>query len=133
MTRDHGVSPDSFTFLALFKSLSVNRLVVKDQTLLGQDVVRRQERYSRIWSGIPGRSNHLLCMSSFPGLSYFPFYLLEDYAGMIVAARTMKKLFGFAPSQALLMDLAAGTSSLEEDPAAGQEEHGHADRCWKVD
>ena len=119
MAKEHGVSPDGFTFLALFKSLSVNRLVVRDRSLIGQDLIQARKIFQDLVRS-PWAFQSPSVYEQLPRTILFSFHLMEDYAGMIVAARTMRQLFGFVPSEALLMDLAAGASTQRKTRRPGK-------------
>lgn len=111
MTREHHIAPDAHTFLALYKSLSVNRLVVKYDDLVEQDAVMCRQFFRDLvessWS-----FDSETAFDQLPRSILHSFLKLQDYAGMLAATRAMRELFSFAPSETLLVELAAGTMSL---------------------
>ena len=110
MTQKHGIVPNAHTFLALFNSLAVNRLIVKTEEHIEEDSVlsRRffQEMVEYPWV-FDGDWIH----ASLPRLVLHSFLKLRDYAGMLAASRAMRELFWFVPTEALLLELAAGTKA----------------------
>ncbi|KAK4449490.1 hypothetical protein QBC34DRAFT_405092 [Podospora aff. communis PSN243] len=111
MTTNQNVNPDAYTFLALFNTLSVNRLLVRDSELAARDVQRGREFFADMvradWKFDSPNIFHLL-----PRTIMFSMLKAQDYAGMIVAAQAMKELFDFTPPGPLLIELAAGTATL---------------------
>ncbi|KAH8885165.1 hypothetical protein GQ53DRAFT_751458 [Thozetella sp. PMI_491] len=119
MTRDHNILPDAATFLTLFRSLNVNRLQRRDKAGSQQDVLQARKIFQDMIS-LPWGFSSAQTYEQLPRLILFSLYSLRDYAGMIVAVRAMKELFDFAPSETLLIDLAAGTTSLRKGRRPGQ-------------
>jgi len=111
MTREHSIPPDAHTFLALLKSLSVNRLVVKYDELLEQDTVMCRQ-FFRDMVDTPWTFDSESIFDQLPRSILHSLLKLEDYAGMLAACRAMRELFSFAPSETLLVELAAGSMSL---------------------
>ncbi|KAK0656130.1 hypothetical protein B0T16DRAFT_398627 [Cercophora newfieldiana] len=111
MTANQSVSPDAHTFLALFNTLSVNRLILRDSELARLDVHKGREFFADMvkakWKFEAPDVFHIL-----PRTILFTMLKAGDYAGMIIAARTMNQLFDFAPPAPLLLELAAGTATL---------------------
>jgi len=111
MTTDGSVQPDAYTFLALFNTLSVNRLAVRDPALTALDIHKSREFFSDMvrakWTFDSPEAYHLL-----PRTVLFSMLKAGDYAGMVVAVRAMKELFDFTPPAPLLIELAAGTATL---------------------
>lgn len=111
MTQDHNVRPDAHTFLALFNTLSVNRLIQRDAELSERDIIDGRRFFKDMV-----RSKWMF--DSPDDFIYLPRTILftklkaGDYSGMIIAARAMKLLFDFAPPESLLIELAAGTATL---------------------
>ncbi|KAK3372526.1 hypothetical protein B0H63DRAFT_485096 [Podospora didyma] len=111
MTREMKVVPDGHTFLALFNTLSINRLVVPDEGLLAQDQENAREFFSdMVKSRWEFDSPELF--SFLPRTILFSMLKLRDFAGVVIAARTMKEIFGFTPPEPLLIELATGSGNL---------------------
>lgn len=111
MTRQHGIPPNAHTFLTLYNSLSVNKLIAKSEDLLEQDVVLAREFFKDLVD-YPWVFDSEWLHDSLPRLVLHTFLKLRDWAGMLAASRAMKEIFLFAPSEALLLELAAGTKAL---------------------
>ncbi|KAK0633444.1 hypothetical protein B0T14DRAFT_506779 [Immersiella caudata] len=111
MTTNQNISPDAYTFLALFNTLSVNRLIIRDPELSARDVRRGREFFADMvhanWKFESPETFHLL-----PRTILFSMLKAQDYAGMLIAARAMNQLFDFTPPGPLLIELAAGTATL---------------------
>ena len=111
MTQEHHIRPDAYTFLALYRSLSVNRLVTKYSELVEQDVAMCRG-FFRDLVEMPWVRDPESILDGLPRFILHSFLKLEDYAGMLAASRAMRELFDFAPAEALLIELAAGTTAL---------------------
>jgi len=111
MALERGFKPDAHTFLALFGTLSVNRLISRDPELAQKDVATSREFFADMM-----RSKWVF--DSLDTYNYLPRTILftmlktKDFAGLIVAARAMKLLFNFTPPESLLIELATGTVTL---------------------
>ncbi|AEO65342.1 7ec065b0-d4bc-4fe2-80ab-6f9a1aeddd45 [Thermothielavioides terrestris] len=112
MTREQNIRPDGHTFLTLFNSLSVNRLIQRDPALSRQDVALIREFFRDLveadWTFDTPE-----IFAQLPRTILFSMLKAKDYTGMIVAGRAMKELFGFHPPEALLIELASGIGSLQ--------------------
>ncbi|KAL1882707.1 hypothetical protein VTK73DRAFT_1227 [Phialemonium thermophilum] len=111
MTQEHHIRPDAYTFLALYKSLSVNRLLVKYDELVEQDIVMARQ-FFRDMVHYPWQFDSETIYEQLPRSILHSFLKLGDYGGLLAACRAMQKLFDFAPSEALLVELAAGSTAL---------------------
>ncbi|KAK4142150.1 uncharacterized protein C8A04DRAFT_38532 [Dichotomopilus funicola] len=110
MTKHQHITPDGHTFLTLFNSLSVNRLVQRDPALTHQDIpAARHFFHEMVTANWTFDSPELFVQ--LPRTILFSFHKTKDFRGMIVAARAMRSLFGFHPPEALLIELAAGAGS----------------------
>ncbi|KAK3693825.1 hypothetical protein B0T22DRAFT_52670 [Podospora appendiculata] len=111
MTQERGISPDAHTFLALFNTLSVNRLLQRDTGLAVIDAINGRKHFSDMvhadWS-----FDSMETFAILPRTVLFSMLKAKDFTGMIIAARAMKELFDFTPPEALLIELAAGTATL---------------------
>ncbi|KAK3936063.1 hypothetical protein QBC46DRAFT_395931 [Diplogelasinospora grovesii] len=111
MTQDQKVRPDGHTFLALFNTLSVNRLVTRDASLAEQDINAGRQFFSEMVT-----ANWVLddedILIHLPRTILFSMLKAKDFAGMAIASRAMRELFSFIPTEALLIELAVGSNTL---------------------
>ncbi|KAK3335523.1 hypothetical protein B0T19DRAFT_377432 [Cercophora scortea] len=111
MTQERGIKPDAHTFLALFNTLSVNRLLQRDTELAVLDAINGRKHFNDMvhadWS-----FDSVETFAILPRTVLFSMLKAKDFTGMIIAARAMKELFAFTPPEALLIELAAGTATL---------------------
>ncbi|KAM7189995.1 hypothetical protein V8F20_009929 [Naviculisporaceae sp. PSN 640] len=111
MTTEGNVRPDSHTFLALYDSLAVNRVVVIDELVMDEDLPKGREFFKDM-------VEHEWKFESLDTFHFLPRHILfsmlkaKDYTGMIVAARAMRALFDFIPQEKLLVELYTGTTKL---------------------
>ncbi|KAK0730686.1 hypothetical protein B0H67DRAFT_562550 [Lasiosphaeris hirsuta] len=111
MTQDHNVRPDAHTFIALFNTLSVNRLIQREVESSERDIIEGRHYFKDMVKSkwVFDSPEDFIYL---PRTILFTMLKARDYSGMIIAARTMKVLFGFAPPESLLIELAAGTATL---------------------
>ncbi|KAL1837957.1 hypothetical protein VTJ49DRAFT_3228 [Mycothermus thermophilus] len=110
MTTEQGVRPDGHTFLTLFNSLSVNRLVLRDPELSRQDMLTARA-FFRDMVEADWTFDTADIFAQLPRTILFSMLKTKDYHGMMVAARAMRELFGFHPTEALLVEMASGSST----------------------
>jgi len=110
MTQKHHILPNAHTFLALFNSLAVNRLIVKTEEHIEEDHVLSR-RFFKEMVQYPWFFDGDWIHAALPRLVLHSFLKLRDYAGMLAATRAMSELFWFVPTEALLLELAAGTKA----------------------
>ncbi|KAL2018878.1 hypothetical protein VTK56DRAFT_303 [Thermocarpiscus australiensis] len=112
MTKEQHIRPDGHTFLALFNSLSVNRLIQRDPALARRDVAAGRRFFADMV-----RADWVFdspeIFAQLPRTILFSLLKARDYAGVVVAARAMRELFAFHPPEALLVELATGAGSLQ--------------------
>jgi pentatricopeptide repeat protein len=112
MTRDQQIRPDGHTFLTLFNTLSVNRLIQRDpdssrrDMTLGRDFFRDMVDADWAFDGPD-------IFAQLPRTILFSMLKAKDYTGMLVAARAMRLLFAFHPPEMLLLELVSGAGSLQ--------------------
>jgi pentatricopeptide repeat protein len=112
MAKSQEIQTDGHTFLTLFNTLSVNRLVVRDPELTKRDIaVSRQFFREMVQADWTFDSAEI--MAQLPRTILFSMLKTQDYAGMIVAARAMTELFGFHPTHTLLIEMASGAGSMQ--------------------
>ncbi|KXX83092.1 hypothetical protein MMYC01_200503 [Madurella mycetomatis] len=112
MTREQNIRPDGHTFLTLFNSLSVNRLIQRDPELSRQDVASGRQFFADMVQADWAFDTPEI-FAQLPRTILFTMLKAKDYTGTIVAARTMRELFAFHPPEALLIELASGAGSLQ--------------------
>ncbi len=114
MTRDREIRPDGHTFLTLFNTLSVNRLIVRDPELTERDIAAYREFFrAMVQADWKFDSNEIF--AQLPRTILFSMLKAQDYKGMIAAARAMRELFGFRPTHTLLIEMASGAGSMRVD------------------
>ncbi|KAL2134747.1 hypothetical protein VTI74DRAFT_10903 [Chaetomium olivicolor] len=112
MTWEQGVRPDGHTFLTLFNSLSVNRLIQRDPILTKQDIAAARGFFKDMVEA-DWKFDTPDIFAQLPRTILFSMLKAKDYTGMIVAARAMREIFAFHPPEALLIELASGAGSLQ--------------------
>ncbi|KND90113.1 Pentatricopeptide repeat-containing protein [Tolypocladium ophioglossoides CBS 100239] len=116
LVAERGVTPDPYTFSALWKTLGVNRLhVVSPETLEEEtDATRRlfaeTIEFKSVFQpdGIDGQLARKILHT---------FRRLKDSAGFLVALTALKNVFRFLPPETLAMELVLGTTKLAWDSA----------------
>ena len=111
MTKEQHIRPDGHTFLTLFNSLSVNRLVQRDPELAKRDVASARQ-FFRDMVEANWTFDSPDIFAQLPRTILFSMLKANDYRGTIVAARAMKDMFAFHPPETLLIELATGAGSL---------------------
>lgn len=111
MTKHRHVRPDAHTFIALYNTLSVNRVVKRDNQLAADDAVIGRQFFQDMVR-MDWKFDSVDEYTYLPRTVLFSMLKAKDHAGMIVAARTMKELFNYSPPEQLLIELAAGTATL---------------------
>jgi hypothetical protein len=117
LVQDRGVSPDSYTFSALWKTLGVNRLHIVSEDNRWEEVGATRRLFSETVkfralfqpSGMDGQLARKILHS---------FRRVKDIAGFLVALTSLKQLFGFLPSETLVMEMMLGTMKLSLDNTA---------------
>jgi pentatricopeptide repeat protein len=112
MTKGQHIRPDGHTFLTLFNSLSVNRLVQRDPDLSRKDIAAARQ-FFRDMVEAEWTFDTPDIFAQLPRTILFSLLKAKDFRGTIVAARAMRELFAFHPPQALLIELASGAGSLQ--------------------
>ncbi|KAK3299007.1 uncharacterized protein B0H64DRAFT_354723 [Chaetomium fimeti] len=112
MTEEQHIRPDGHTFLTLFNSLSVNRLIQRDPILTKQDIATAR-RFFRDMIRAEWTFDSPDTLVQLPRTVLFSMLKAKDFRGMIVAARAMRELFAFHPTEALLIEMATGAGSLQ--------------------
>ncbi|KAK4250434.1 hypothetical protein C7999DRAFT_11751 [Corynascus novoguineensis] len=112
MTKEQNIRPDGHTFLTLFNSLSVNRLIQRDPDLTKQDVALARQ-FFRDMVNADWTFDSPDIFAQLPRTILFSMLKARDFRGMIIAARAMRELFAFHPPEALLIEMASGAGSLQ--------------------
>lgn len=111
MTQKHHIVPNAHTFLSLFNSLAINRLIVTTEEHIEEDAVLCRHFFKEMIE-TPWVFDGDWIHGALPRLVLHSFRKLQDYAGMLAATRAMRELFWFVPTEALLLELAAGTKAV---------------------
>lgn len=114
LVTDRGVSPDPYTFSALWKTLAVNRLHIVTQgeqeeyTNATRNLFEETIKYRAVFEpeGIDGQLARKMLHT---------FRRLKDNTGFLVTLTTLRHLFNFSPPDTLVMELALGTTKLSWD------------------
>ncbi|KAK4201301.1 hypothetical protein QBC40DRAFT_278562 [Triangularia verruculosa] len=112
MTQVLGIKPDGHTFLIMFNTLSVNRLVQRVQNLTEQDVTTARTFFKDMVEAKWEFDGPEL-FGKLPRTILFSMFKAKDWIGSIVACRAMRHIFGFHPTDALLVELASGIGTLQ--------------------
>ncbi|KAL6869176.1 hypothetical protein ACO1O0_000499 [Amphichorda felina] len=114
LVTERGLNPDPYTFSALWKVLDVNRLHQVTGKDLAKDVVAARQLFAetakfRPLFGPDGMDGQLARKI------LHTFRRLKDDAGFLVALTSLKQLFKFQPSDALVLEMVLGTTRLSWD------------------
>ncbi|KAK0672900.1 hypothetical protein QBC41DRAFT_313033 [Cercophora samala] len=112
LSDEIGVQPDGHTFLTMFNSLSVNRLIKRIPSLSEQDVSTGRELFKDMVQAKWEFDTPEL-FGQLPRTILFSMFKAKDWVGAIVACRAMRQIFGFHPTDALLVELVSGIGSLQ--------------------
>ncbi|EAQ90899.1 hypothetical protein CHGG_02834 [Chaetomium globosum CBS 148.51] len=112
MTEEQHIRPDGHTFLTLFNTLSVNRLIQRDPDLAKQDITTARA-FFRDMVRAEWTFDSPDIFAQLPRTVLFSLLKAKDFRGMVVAARAMQALFAFHPPEALLIEMASGAGSLQ--------------------
>lgn len=116
LVADRGVKPDPQTFSALWKTLSINRLHYVEPSALesAAEAARRMfaetARFRDVFQ--ENGMDIQLCRKIL-----HTFRRLKDNAGFLVALTSLKELFGFLPTEILVMEMVIGTTNLSWETA----------------
>lgn len=111
MTREKGVRLDGHTFLAMFNLLSVNRLIQRDPQLYGDDKEAGRQFFADMVQA-DWQLDSAELFAQLPRTIIFSLLKAKDYTGTIVAARAMRLLLGFHPTDTFLVELTSGVGTL---------------------
>lgn len=112
MTKEQDIRPDGHTFLTMFNSLSVNRLIQRDPDLTKRDIALARQ-FFRDMIQADWTFDSPAIFAQLPRTILFSMLKAQDYRGTIVAARAMKELCAFYPPETLLIEVATGAGSME--------------------
>lgn len=115
------IEPDSWTFLALWQALPINRLVQIPPGQLPQEVLRTRSLFADLV-----KSAHIFTTT---GLDVqvaryvlHSFRKLEDKFGLLLAYRALRHIFHFNPPDIVVLELHVGSMDLEK---TGKGKNGH--------
>ena len=121
MVKKYGVVPDAYTFLTLYKSLSVNRLywVAVTDELRQDDAARCRALFRDMMTFssavVDGEESDVL--QALARHVLHTFRKSGDYAGLVVALRALQPHFGFVPAEAITVEmLAESPDALRDTP-----------------
>ncbi len=120
MVHEHQVLPDAFTFLTLYKSLSVNRLIwlslsdeqKAEDALLCRRIFNDMLRSS--WAFV-GKDDEAV-LQDLGRTVLHTFRKVRDLVGLIVALSTLRQVFGFKVSEAITIEMIAETGVRRDSP-----------------
>ncbi len=113
MVHEHQVLPDTYTFLALYKSLSVNRLIwlsLSDQQKTEDAVLCRQifnDMFRSSWAFV-GRDDEAV-LQDLARTVLHTFRKVQDPVGLITALRALRQVFRFRITEAITIEMIAET------------------------
>lgn len=117
LVTERGISPDPYTFSALWKTLPVNRLHTIAASSLPAEITTTRQLFCETASfravfepdGIDGQLARKILHT---------FRRLKDDAGFLVALTALKQVFKFLPPETLVMELLLGTTKISwESPS----------------
>ncbi|KAF4122443.1 pentatricopeptide repeat protein [Geosmithia morbida] len=132
LVSDRGIVPDPYTFSALWKTLDINRLhhvpsgALADEAVAARSLFAEAARFRSIFSTATtsedgqgsgdGSGGVGTVMDGQLGRKILhTFRRIGDNAGFLVALTSLRQLFGFMPSEALVLELTMGTTRLSWD------------------
>lgn len=117
LVTQRGISPDPYTFSALWKTLPINRLHVISPSSLPAEIISTRQLFSETVrfksvfepDGMDGQLARKILHT---------FRRLKDNAGFLVALTALKQVFKFSPPETLVVELVLGTTKLSWDSAS---------------
>ncbi|KAF7543750.1 hypothetical protein G7Z17_g10491 [Cylindrodendrum hubeiense] len=114
LVTEQGVSPDPYTYSALWKTLGINRLhSVSEDALAGETEAARAlfaetVKYKHVFEpeGMDGQLARKMLHT---------LRRIKDNAGLIVALTALRDLFRFLPPETLVLEMILGTTKLSLD------------------
>ncbi|EEY18525.1 conserved hypothetical protein [Verticillium alfalfae VaMs.102] len=120
LVHQRGVKPDSYTFMALWKMIGVNRLQI-----LSEDRAAGEIRLTRETFAETVRFAHVFKGQSLDGQlarkMLHTFRRLKDNLGLVVAMRALRAVFGYVPPEVLGLEMVVGTTNLAWDTATARQ------------
>ncbi|KAL9942339.1 hypothetical protein D7B24_005982 [Verticillium nonalfalfae] len=120
LVHERGVKPDSYTFMALWKMIGVNRLQI-----LSEDRAAGEIRLTRETFAETVRFAHVFKGQSLDGQlarkMLHTFRRLKDNLGLVVAMRALRAVFGYVPPEVLGLEMVIGTTNLAWDTATARQ------------
>lgn len=117
LVTQRGISPDPYTFSALWKTLPINRLHVISPSSLPAEIISTRQLFSETVrfksvfepDGMDGQLARKILHT---------FRRLKDNAGFLVALAALKQVFKFSPPETLVVELVLSTTKLSWDSAS---------------
>ncbi|KJZ72653.1 hypothetical protein HIM_08012 [Hirsutella minnesotensis 3608] len=117
LVREQRVTPDPFTFSALWKTLAVNRLVKLPPEMRETEIAATRRLFEETV-----RFRHVFAQAGMDiqlaRKILHTFRLLKDNDGFLVALTALRSVFAFLPPELLTLELLLGTSKLSWDTPA---------------
>ncbi|KAI1345142.1 hypothetical protein F5Y15DRAFT_364962 [Xylariaceae sp. FL0016] len=116
MNEQHGTKPDPWTFTTLWQSLSVNRMSRRSGRHTAGEQQCARELFAEMmkWRTV-FRTKGPMTIDAFLGRTILhSFRKLDDKMGLMLAYRTLRKLYDFSPPDGLVLELMTGSSDLEK-------------------
>lgn len=119
LVTKQGISPDPYTFSALWKTLPINRLHIIAPSSLPAEITTTRQLFSETVSfksiflpeGMDGQLARKILHT---------FRRLKDNTGFLVALTALKQVFRFSPPETLVMELVLGTTKLSWESASNR-------------
>ncbi|KAL0938952.1 pentatricopeptide repeat domain-containing protein [Colletotrichum truncatum] len=120
LVHERQVKPDSYTYMALWKMLGVNRLHKLDGDQQAEEVKLTREtfaetiRFAHVFEGggLDGQLARKILHS---------FRRLKDNLGIVISLRVFKAVFNFTPPEVLALEMLMDTTSLAWDTATARQ------------
>ncbi|TQV97248.1 hypothetical protein V2A60_000130 [Cordyceps javanica] len=132
---ERGVKPDPYTFSALWKTLAVNRLHILPPDMAAEAVAATRRLFAQtaarraVFGGPGGGSMD----GQLARKILHSFRRTRDPAGFRIALAALRDVFGFMPTEMLVLELVLGTTKLSWDAPAQRRKLLHAKRDMERD
>ncbi|KAK2592037.1 hypothetical protein QQS21_010270 [Conoideocrella luteorostrata] len=111
LVTERGISPDPYTYSALWKTLGINRLHIISPESISSEIDNTRKLFFETVKfksafepeGMDGQLARKILHT---------FRRLKDMTGFVVALTSLKEIFGFTPPETLAMELVLGTTKL---------------------
>ncbi|KAI0482808.1 hypothetical protein GGR56DRAFT_621631 [Xylariaceae sp. FL0804] len=116
MMKRHGIKPDSWTFLALFRSLPINRLNVVPSKQLAREAEEARAMFREMMGQLSTflEDGHLRLDIHLATFVLHTFRIVQDKVGLLLAYRALRKVFNFQPTPRMVLEILVGTKNIEK-------------------